>query len=217
MVKQILEARPTQTISILNVDFFLNDSEDVEVVPFCLNWEQAKDMPFCVLRTSGSTSIPKPVFVTYGTLACNDAHQLIPSLGGKPTLIDYLKGKRCFLALPVYHAACLMSSLAFKVFSEGTSVSGENKEYLIVKKQGAPLAKFTELVEKHEESKGKFSSRYPVIDAYAYVAHLTAKDKAALQQHKDIIEGIWVNHKVEAIPFTTGPVRDRDPEGKLYP
>ncbi len=50
--------------------------------------------PFCVLHTSGSTEIPKPVFITYGTFACNDAHQLIPKLGGKPTLMNFLKGKR---------------------------------------------------------------------------------------------------------------------------
>lgn len=106
-----------QTIATPNVEFFLDNSEDVEVVPFSLNWEQAKDKPFCVLHTSGSTGIPKPVFVTYGTFACNDAHQLIPSLGGNPTLIDYLKGKRYFLALPIFHAACLTFSLAFNVFS----------------------------------------------------------------------------------------------------
>ena len=98
---------------------------------------------------------------------------------------------------------------------EGTSVSGGNSLYVIRKKQGAPLAKFTELVEEHEEGKGKFSSYFPAIDAYAYVAHLTAKNKAALKQHKDIIEGIWVDREVEAIPFTIRPIRDRDPEGKL--
>lgn len=117
ITRQILEARPMQTIATPDVDFFVNNSEDVEAIPFCLTWEQAKDKPFCVLHTSGSTGIPKPVFVTYGTFACNDAHQVIPSLGGKPTLIDYLRGKRYFIALPLFHAACLTFSLAFNVFS----------------------------------------------------------------------------------------------------
>ena len=106
-----------QTISTPELDFFFDGSKHIEAFPFSLDWEHAKDKAFCVLHTSGSTGIPKPVFVTYGTFACNDAHQLIPLLGGKPTLIDYLRGKRYFLALPVFHAACLTFSLAFNVFS----------------------------------------------------------------------------------------------------
>lgn len=104
------------------VDFFMNDLDSVEPFPFPLTWEEAKYKPFCILHTSGSTGIPKPVFVTYGTFACNDAHQLIPSLGGKPTLINFLNGKRFFLALPLFHAACLTFSLGFNIFSGATCV-----------------------------------------------------------------------------------------------
>ena len=111
-----------ETIATPSVDFFLDDTEDVEVIPFSLTWEQAKDEPFCVLHTSGSTGIPKPVFITYGTFACNDTHQLIPSLGGKMTLIDFLRGKRYFLALLIFHAVCLTFSLGFNIFSGVTCV-----------------------------------------------------------------------------------------------
>lgn len=111
-----------KTIQTPGVDFFMNDFDNVELFPFPLSWEEAKNKPFCVLHTSGSTGIPKPVFVTYGTFACNDAHQLIPSLGGKPTLINFLKGKRLFLALPLFHAACLTFSLGFNIFSGVTCV-----------------------------------------------------------------------------------------------
>ena len=86
-----------QTLNVPAVDFFLNDFDIVEPLPFRLTWEEAKDNPFCILHTSGSTGIPKPVFVTYATFACNDAHQSIPSLGGNPTLINFLKGNRLFL------------------------------------------------------------------------------------------------------------------------
>ena len=106
-----------ETVQTPGVDFFMNDFDSVEPFPFRLTWEEAKNSPFCILHTSGSTGIPKPVFVTYGTFACNDAHQLIPSLGGKPTLINFLKGKRLFLALPLFHAACLTFSLGFNIFS----------------------------------------------------------------------------------------------------
>ncbi|THC92023.1 hypothetical protein EYZ11_008522 [Aspergillus tanneri] len=61
-------------------------------------------------------------YIAVNGLASNDAHQLIPSLGGKPTLMNYLQGKRYFLALPVFHAACLTFVLAFNIFSGVTCV-----------------------------------------------------------------------------------------------
>lgn len=104
------------------VEYFFQDLDQVKHVPFTRTWEKAKNSPFCVLHTSGSTGIPKPVFITYGTFACNDAHQLIPKLGGKPTLVNFLKGKRYFLALPLFHAACLTFTIGYNIFAGVVSV-----------------------------------------------------------------------------------------------
>ncbi|GAB1199372.1 hypothetical protein APSETT444_008719 [Aspergillus pseudonomiae] len=122
ILSQIFAARPMEQIAAPEVDFFFEDLDQVPPIPFTLTWEEAKTKPFCVLHTSGSTGIPKPVFVTYGTFASNDAHQLIPSLGGQPTLINYLSGQRLFLALPVFHAACLTFTLVFNIFGGVTCV-----------------------------------------------------------------------------------------------
>ncbi|OGM49197.1 hypothetical protein ABOM_004142 [Aspergillus bombycis] len=122
ILSQIFAARPMEQIATPEVDFFFEDLDQVPPMAFTLTWEEAKTKPFCVLHTSGSTGIPKPVFVTYGTFASNDAHQLIPSLGGKPTLINYLSGQRLFLALPVFHAACLTFTLVFNIFGGVTCV-----------------------------------------------------------------------------------------------
>ena len=104
-----------------DMEFFENPDK-VNPFPFRQTWIEAKDSPFCILHTSGSTGIPKPVFVTHGTFACNDAHQLIPSLGGAPTFVHMLKQKRYFLALPLFHAACLTFSLGFNIFCGITCV-----------------------------------------------------------------------------------------------
>ena len=117
MLSQILQARPMKQIPTPAVEFFFQDLDQVEHVPFRRTWEEAKNSPFCVLHTSGSTGIPKPVFVTYGTFACNDAHQLIPKLGGKPTLVNFLKGKRYFVALPLFHAASLTFTIGYNIFA----------------------------------------------------------------------------------------------------
>jgi acyl-CoA synthetase (AMP-forming)/AMP-acid ligase II/aryl carrier-like protein len=123
MLSQILKTLSLKKqIPIPPLEYFFEDLDKVEHIPFTLTWEEAKDKPFCVLHTSGSTGIPKPVFVTYGTFACNDAHQLIPSLGGKPTLVNFLKGKRYFLALPLFHAACLTFAIGYNIFAGVTSV-----------------------------------------------------------------------------------------------
>ena len=108
-----------------SVDFFLNDGsesmENVRDYPFQGTFSEVKDKPFAILHTSGSTGIPKPVFVTHGTFASEDAHQLIPSMGGQPTWVDKIRGKRVFIGLPLFHAACL-GMLAFGIFAGATCV-----------------------------------------------------------------------------------------------
>lgn len=122
MLSQILQARSMKQIPTPALEYFFQDLDQVEQISFTRTWEEAKNSPFCVLHTSGSTGIPKPVFVTYGTFACNDAHQLIPKLGGKPTLVNLLKGKRYFLALPLFHAACLTFTIGYNIFAGVVSV-----------------------------------------------------------------------------------------------
>jgi aryl carrier-like protein len=101
MLGQILKTLPLKKqIPFPPLDYFFEDLDQVEHIPFTLTWEEAKDEPFCVLHTSGSTGIPKPVFVTYGTFACNDAHQLIP----------------------LFHAACLAFAIGYNIFAGVTSV-----------------------------------------------------------------------------------------------
>jgi acyl-CoA synthetase (AMP-forming)/AMP-acid ligase II/aryl carrier-like protein len=117
MLGQILKTLPLKQIPIPPLSYFFEDLDQVIHIPFTRTWEEAKDSTFCVLHTSGSTGTPKPVFVTYGTFACNDAHQLIPQLGGKPTLAHFLKGKRYFLALPLFHAACLTFAIGYNIFA----------------------------------------------------------------------------------------------------
>ncbi|KAF2235972.1 acetyl-CoA synthetase-like protein [Viridothelium virens] len=107
VVKQILAKRAMDVSYIPNAEFLLRKDELPANYPFQRAFDDAKDDTFVVLHTSGSTGIPKPVFVTHGTFASNDAYQLIPSRGGKPTFIDFLRGKRLFVSMPIFHAANL--------------------------------------------------------------------------------------------------------------
>ena len=96
--------------------------QSVKLYPWQKSFDEVKDVPFVILHTSGSTGIPKPVYVTHGVFASNDAHQLIPNFGGKPTFGDFIRGQRFFIALPLFHSANLTFTLGFNVFFGVTCV-----------------------------------------------------------------------------------------------
>ena len=98
------------------LDFFLAEVEDVEVYPFRGTFDEMRNKTIVILHTSGSTGIPKPVYVAHGTFCCNDAQQMIPALGGRPTTIHHIRDKRLFLAFPLFHAANLTFTIGYNVF-----------------------------------------------------------------------------------------------------
>ncbi|KAI9649088.1 hypothetical protein NHQ30_001655 [Ciborinia camelliae] len=115
VTKKILAARPMETFSLPDLDYFINSDDTIEHYPWHRKFDEMKDKPFLILHTSGSTGIPKPVYVTLGSFSANDAYQLIPSLGGKPTTANYMQGKRIFVAFPLFHAANLAWTLGFNI------------------------------------------------------------------------------------------------------
>ncbi|KAL8792449.1 MAG: hypothetical protein Q9195_004982 [Heterodermia aff. obscurata] len=121
ITSKIVEARSMSTLALPELGHFTS-KESVKLYPWRKPFDEAKDDPFVILHTSGSTGVPKPVYVTHGVFASNDAHQLIPSFGGKPTFGDLIRGERFFLALPLFHSANLTFTLGFNVFFGVTCV-----------------------------------------------------------------------------------------------
>ena len=115
--QDILVARPMQVITVPDIEYLMMPDED-QAYQWHATFSEMRDRSFLILHTSGSTGIPKPVFVAHGTFASNDAHQLIPALGGKPTLIDHFTGKRFFIAFPPFHAANIFFTIGYNVFSK---------------------------------------------------------------------------------------------------
>ncbi|KAI0974119.1 acetyl-CoA synthetase-like protein [Xylaria arbuscula] len=116
IVSHILESWPMESITIPELDYFL-DEQPVEVIPFQKTFEEVRNEEFCILHTSGSTGIPKPVPITFGSYGSMDAQLLIPSLGHEPTFLTYVQKKRVFLALPVFHAASLNWTVGIALFT----------------------------------------------------------------------------------------------------
>ena len=121
LARHILDSCPMQEVTTPDLEYFL-DREPVEPVPFLKSFDQVRNDPFCILHTSGSTGIPKPVPVTYGSYGGMDSQLLIPSLGHKPTFLSHVRGKRMLLALPVFHAASLNWTTGIGLFAGVTCV-----------------------------------------------------------------------------------------------
>jgi acyl-CoA synthetase (AMP-forming)/AMP-acid ligase II/aryl carrier-like protein len=107
-------------VKMPSLDFFLEKLE-VDDYPSQSDFNQLKESTWVILHTSGSTGIPKPVYVPHGVFASQDAQQLVPFLGGKPTWVDRIRGRRLLVGLPLFHAACL-TEIAYSIYCGATIV-----------------------------------------------------------------------------------------------
>ncbi|KAI0008847.1 hypothetical protein F4779DRAFT_418501 [Xylariaceae sp. FL0662B] len=125
MVNQVLAARPMRVLEIPRAQYWLDDDGRPETpYPYNKTFEEAKSDPFVVLHTSGSTSSPKPVIQTHGTVAPLDSFTALPSLGHQATFPAMCKGMRVYLGLPVFHSAGFSLFLPGCIYSGFTAVLG---------------------------------------------------------------------------------------------
>ena len=72
--------------------------------PFTKSFEEAKNDPFLVLHTSGSTGMPKPITQSHSYAAALDALLHIPPVNGVPTKsLIVTKGARAAKVFPPWH------------------------------------------------------------------------------------------------------------------
>ncbi|KAI2641306.1 hypothetical protein GGS21DRAFT_547675 [Xylaria nigripes] len=105
-----LQARDMQVIETSSVESWFPE-EEVEHVPYLKTFEEAEWDPICVLHTSGSTGIPKPIVVRAGMIAIGDRyHTKRDRQGRKNFIVDRAEGiSRNFLPMPLFHAAGIYS------------------------------------------------------------------------------------------------------------
>ena len=67
----------------------LLESTEVELYPYARSFEEATTEPFCLLHTSGSTGLPKPIPWSHGLIGTMDAIRLLPPTEGDNDMVPW--------------------------------------------------------------------------------------------------------------------------------
>jgi acyl-CoA synthetase (AMP-forming)/AMP-acid ligase II len=123
-VDQVLEKRP-MTVRPLPELLELLDEGDVPIYAYMKTFDEARQDPFVVLHTSGSTGLPKPIVVPNGSLATVDAHHLLPPVEGRLTQAQYFEEPhRAYSTFPNFHSAGMVWCFAMPFWFELSIVLG---------------------------------------------------------------------------------------------
>ncbi|KAI1175675.1 nonribosomal peptide synthetase [Nemania sp. FL0916] len=116
-VQPWLEERPMKSYEVGSLNSWFSVTE-VPHVPYVRTFEQAEWEPLCILHTSGSTGLPKPIFAVQGMLAISDAYHNYREWNGYthwvPAWTDI--AKRHYLPMPLFHAAGLYTFIFISIY-----------------------------------------------------------------------------------------------------
>ncbi|KAI0436821.1 hypothetical protein F4803DRAFT_566532 [Xylaria telfairii] len=122
-VNQILNAKSLRHIEVPGPHSWLAAHErDEKAYPYKKTLSEAKDEPFVVLHTSGSTGLPKSVIQTHGLVSMLDAFAVMEE--AHTTFPAMCKGQRVYLAFPLFHCAGINMILPACIYGGFTVVLG---------------------------------------------------------------------------------------------
>lgn len=127
IMKPCLDQRTMEAVTIDSVDHLLGVTSTR--FPYSRSVEQARWDPLVVLHTSGSTGIPKPVFVRQGMLSAFDTLQKLPKYKDSTFIFSEWakRASRIFIAMPMFHAAGSYSTIASIYLGLPTAMPLPNK------------------------------------------------------------------------------------------
>ncbi|KXT02248.1 hypothetical protein AC578_5081 [Pseudocercospora eumusae] len=114
LVEGFLQQRPMKVLQLPSVDELL-DAESTHPFPYTKTFEEAATEPFCMLHTSGTTGVPKPISWTHALVGTMDAVRLLPSVkgdGGLPPWTSiWHKGDTIYSSFPMSHGAGIIMDI----------------------------------------------------------------------------------------------------------
>lgn len=106
LVEDFLRKRSMKVLDLPGTEDLLN-AESVEPFSFSKTFDEAIQDPFCILHTSGSTGVPKPISWSHGLIGTMDAVRLLPPTEGDDGLAPWTslwkEGDRLYSAFPMSH------------------------------------------------------------------------------------------------------------------
>ncbi|KAI4218683.1 MAG: hypothetical protein L6R36_008811 [Xanthoria steineri] len=119
-VEQLLQDNCLRHIVIDSLPDLLSKKE-LKHYDYSKSFEDAKNDPFIVIHTSGSTGLPKPITLYHGGVAAVDAHHnLGPYNGQPPVVLKLISVYPSFETLPPFHMGGILCSLAIPLYYEQT-------------------------------------------------------------------------------------------------
>jgi len=108
LVEAFLQQKTMKVLELPGVDDLL-DAEFTKPFPYNKTFDQVINDPFCLLHTSGTTGVPKPISWTHGLIGTMDAIRLLPPTEGDdgltPWTNDWNDGDRIYSAFPMSHVS----------------------------------------------------------------------------------------------------------------
>ncbi|KAI1268145.1 hypothetical protein F5Y18DRAFT_442588 [Xylariaceae sp. FL1019] len=116
LVNDLMQQRPMQVIDLPELNELLPEAESeteiVERFPYTKCWEDAINDPFCMLHTSGSTGLPKPLAWSHGLIGTMDAVRLLPPHEGmEPWTKGWDGGDTIYSSFPMSHGAGILMDM----------------------------------------------------------------------------------------------------------
>ncbi|KAL8898242.1 MAG: hypothetical protein Q9207_006806 [Kuettlingeria erythrocarpa] len=87
------------------------------------SWDEAKNDPWIIFHTSGTTGLPKPIVYTNMMMTSIDAARTMPNSDDE-TILDHYAEHRWYTPLPSLHFVGMTATLQFTVFLGSTVVFG---------------------------------------------------------------------------------------------
>ncbi|KAI4176560.1 MAG: hypothetical protein LQ346_007859 [Caloplaca aetnensis] len=114
LVEDFLQRRPMKVLNIPSVDEIL-EAGSTEPFPYDKTFDEAIQNPFCLLHTSGSTGLPKPISWSHGLIGTMDAVRLLPPTKGDDGLAPWTslwkEGDRLYSSFPMSHGAGIIMNI----------------------------------------------------------------------------------------------------------
>ncbi|EXL40688.1 hypothetical protein FOCG_16840 [Fusarium oxysporum f. sp. radicis-lycopersici 26381] len=113
IMQPCLDQRTMEVSMIESIDYLL--SVTPKPFPYSRSIEQVRWDPLVVLHTSGSTGVPKPVFLKQGIMCAFEEFLHLPKFHGSPYPFNEWaeRANKIFLGMPMYHAAGTYLPLSF--------------------------------------------------------------------------------------------------------